>query len=1159
MASLFGTKKHEEAAPTPPVSSLRVQTSIDGKPRAIGWGVTRVPGNIIWYGDFYSQQVTQAAAGSPGGKGGLFSPPSQPGSVSYQYFVSAEFALCEGPVVAVGPRYWSGKSSSSNSPSTTQFQVFPGLFITLPVAPIFGTFLGTAVQASWAYLTASHPTQALAYRLTALAVGNLSLGNNAELPNYTFEVTFGIANVTAGIVDAAMPDVLADVLSNASYGIPGWSAAYNGNWAVAKAYCLAAGLYTSHVLTEQVEAAQFVTEFIESHNCMPVWSDAALSIVPLGDQALTAGAITTLTSAFAAPASSTTPPYSAAVGVVGTFAGDAGVRYTATGVPLTAKPYGTALATGQYAVEGNIYYFAAGDAGVNVTASYKQASVAAYNPPSAPIYDLDDGDFLPNQSSQGGNTTTDPVGGVRSAPRDRFNVAKIEYINRQTDYNPANISAQNDALIRLYGERADSLKQWHWFQYDPSAQAAVQLLLGRMQTSIQYAFTLPPRFVLLNPGDIVTITDVGLGLSRQWVRVRKIDENADRSLSFLVDEYLQGTGAAPLYGRQVNGGANSNYNVDPGAINAPIIFEPTDQVAQGLEVWVAVSGVDHTLYGGCDVYVSYDGVNYSFVDRTFGSARMGGLTAILPTTTVNLVGQTIDIVNTLKVDISESGGALASGTEQDALALNTACWVDGEVIAYETATLTGTGKYDLTYLVRGAGGTEDKIGAHAVGAPFVRLDSGVLRIPFTQDRIGATVSLKLVPFNVWGGGGKTIADVAPVTYTIVGTALYSPLPDVMNVVSKFVDGRLNISWDEVDDFRNGIRYEIRQGAGTPEGSLSYGTVAHPPFPVPGDGTYWVTAWCQPAAGRIVRSENWSSIIVVGAITDTNVVATFDCKAAGWPGIFLNTGIDTGLNAVRTGGAGNILSDTNILDTPDILNAGGQVSGTYRPSFVVDAGRVAPLNVTITMKGTGSPVGQDILGSPDILSMPDILGSASAEFVDVFPVIYVAQSGPGDILVEPNILADADILTFGIPFASGKKYSPGSYVGRVLGFEFDLTTFDPNTIALLLEATITVTIPARIDGSGLVGAVATALTNVTVPDTGLVIVFAAGDGSVATPFLGGNDGVLGSLPHVQVTCGASFAGDELVLSGWTTAGVTVQWNNAGVGVARDKCNISIIGF
>jgi hypothetical protein len=92
-------------------------------------------------------------------------------------------------------------------------------------------------------------------------------------------------------------------------------------------------------------------------------------------------------------------------------------------------------------------------------------------------------------------------------------------------------------------------------------------------------------------------------------------------------------------------------------------------------------------------------------------ARQGVLTAVLAAPP----GANPDTTDTLSVSLVESGGALSGGTTADAQNGVTLCLVDNELLAYATATLTGTNAYNLTYLYRGFYGTA--AAAHATGAP----------------------------------------------------------------------------------------------------------------------------------------------------------------------------------------------------------------------------------------------------------------------------------------------------------------------------------------------------------------------------------------------------------------------------------------------------------
>ena len=170
------------------------------------------------------------------------------------------------------------------------------------------------------------------------------------------------------------------------------------------------------------------------------------------------------------------------------------------------------------------------------------------------------------------------------------------------------------------------------------------------------------------------------------------------------------------------------------------------------------------------------------------AARGGALSAPLEAVALATTGRTIDQAHILSVNLASSGADLTSATQADAEAGNTLCWVDGELLAYATANLTGPNAYDLAYLVRGLYGTENKTYPHAAGAPFARLDAGIVRIPYNEARIGQTIYLKFVSFNIWGGGEQSLADVEPHLYTLQGVGKPTGLSlNKMGLVVKYDD------------------------------------------------------------------------------------------------------------------------------------------------------------------------------------------------------------------------------------------------------------------------------------------------------------------------------------------------------------------------------------
>lgn len=441
-----------------------------------------------------------------------------------------------------------------------------------------------------------------------------------------------------------------------------------------------------------------------------------------------------------------------------------------------------------------------------VLVPYGDQAVAAngysYTPPSAPLYDLGDDDFLPNNGGSSGGSGSGandaPVLATRKRTADALNDVKLEFLNRANQYNPEVVEALDQATIDLYGRRAAGSSQAHLFADANAARLSAQLQLQRQGIRNVYTFTLGQRHICLDPMDIVTLTDANLGLVPQWVRITEITEDDNGALQVTAEDYLAGTGHAALYGFATGAGYSSDYNAAPPNTNPAIVFAAPVTLAQlELEIWIVVSGGAN--WGGCDVWVSSDGNTYKQAAHSIGGSRQGVLTASLP------MGSDPDTADTLAVDLSMSSGALLSGTQADADGFHTLCYVDGELLSYQTATLTSGNQYNLTYLRRGAYG--GAIGLHLAGAGFARLDNSIIAIPYTADQIGTTLFLKFPAFNIFGGGAQTLAQVGA---TQIALPAPPPPPNVGNFSAVQNGEVVTFSWASVSD-NAVVGYDIRYG------------------------------------------------------------------------------------------------------------------------------------------------------------------------------------------------------------------------------------------------------------------------------------------------------------------------------------------------------------
>jgi hypothetical protein len=640
------------------VNSIRLNSSSQGLPIAIGWGRNRVSGNLIWYGDFRAV----ANVTTTGGKGG-----PEVEQTTYTYYASMMFALGYGQIENVPIVY---KEKAKYTPAQLGFSVFTG-----------------QNPSPWAYLATNHPSETLHYKGVAyLAAGPYRLSDGASIAPHSFEVDWGGAVGGVGnVVDANPAVVLHDFLTNPVYGagIDPSALEDSAPYTPFYFYCEAAGLYVSPLVSQQQEARAYVQQWLEAMGAAAVWSQGRFRVVPYADDA------------------------------IGSWSPDVSVRWHIT-----------------------------------------------------PDYLLE------------------PTRVVRKTVADAFNVVRVEFLNRATDYNKDVAEAQDDTSIAAIGLRPAPTMTCH-FICDPTvARAVAQLRLQRHQyVRAHYIVKVPWLLMGLEPMDVVAITDPALSLQSILVRVVEVEIDDDNVVTLTCEDFPAESGTAVAYANSGSSGYIPDSSVPPGNANAPVLFEPPLAFSGEPSVFVATSGgVD---WGGCEVWASYDDVNYRRVATIRGKARHGVLAASFA------VGASVDAVNDLEVDLSVSGGALASVSNDDWAALSNPAWVDGEIVASQFAELEALSQYTLTNHRRGLFGTA--IAAHPVNAPFVRLDESVARVPYSTADIGKTIHLKLVSFNTVGVARQDISSVAAVSYVVQGAP--PPVIAGLTLLQPFTGSSVKVKWD----------------------------------------------------------------------------------------------------------------------------------------------------------------------------------------------------------------------------------------------------------------------------------------------------------------------------------------------------------------------------
>jgi hypothetical protein len=600
-----------------------------------------------------------------------------------------------------------------------------------------------------------------------------------------------------------------------------------------------------------------------------------------------------------------------------------------------------------------------------------------YSPNMSPLYDLTDDDFIAPEG-------TPPIIMFKKRQSDIYNSLKLEYLNRDNAYSPDVVIAADLLSINLHGLREASSLTTHFFANGTFARNAAQLALQRMiKIKTQYKFNLGWKYIVLDPMDLVTLTDTTLGLSRQLVRIIEIEEDEEGTLSFTAEE-VPFCASAPLYGFQANPGYTPPYNAPAPSTWPPIVFEPPDLLAGDVnspEIWMLISGPDN--WGGCDIYYSNDNAIYTKIGTINGMAIKGW---ILGNISESATSATVLLDNNQQI---------ISASDLDFLLLNSLMIIDQELCAYGTATLLGPNLYSIT-ISRGAWGSIPV--PHANNAQFGIINKLTVKFPYPISSVGSIVYFKFPSWNKYGGGKQSVDGVDPVNYQIQGTALLSPLPNVTNVRTAYIDNNQIIQWDPINDFRRGILYEIRMGSawGT---SIVLGRTSGNSWPYFSDGTYWVSAAWAPNEYNIFPGLGWvysatpSEIIISGGSIQQNIIGTA-AENPWWPG--------TKSQMTQMGGYlylddnGDVLSVSDYLNTADIIFLGTiYSSGSYdQPAdHWIQSAFYGKMQAVLTYDFYAEKADNNFLALIDVLATDDILGLNFGQFVTITPqVAYMDING-----------------------------------------------------------------------------------------------------------------------------------------------------------------------
>ena len=407
------------------------------------------------------------------------------------------------------------------------------------------------------------------------------------------------------------------------------------------------------------------------------------------------------------------------------------------------------------------------------------------------IYDLTADDFI---SQAGGALVTYS----RKDSSEIYNQFPVEFVNRDSGYEKETVSYALTQDIADYGLRqANTTSASYIYTKDRAVKVAETLARKAQYERNKYTFRLDWAFCRLEVGDLVTLTDESCGLNKQPAMIDSVTEGTDGLLTITAISRAKGDYSAASFDVHAVDRPYVDYNVAPPDTDAPIILQPPAELTtSGLEVWIGARGKSDG-WGGCRVYVSDNKDYYRYAGQIATAARIGTLASAVSADATSI-----------EIDVN---GDFLSGTQQDAERGNTLCWLGGECLSYQTATLLQNGHYELTGCIRGQYQTTAT--KHDAGAEFARLDTAPLRIPFLKEDIGKKVYLKFASYNIFGNNEQDLSNLDEYEYTI----LPYYIPPVRNLKAhnryrQLVDGvsryDLEVEWEPPEDMTSYLEGQV---------------------------------------------------------------------------------------------------------------------------------------------------------------------------------------------------------------------------------------------------------------------------------------------------------------------------------------------------------------
>lgn len=387
-----------------------------------------------------------------------------------------------------------------------------------------------------------------------------------------------------------------------------------------------------------------------------------------------------------------------------------------------------------------------------------------------------------------------------SGKSERFNRLSVEYTDPAKEYSTRPVQVEDLADQQNEGVKKNTVALPGFNNKNITKEVGYKMLRNSLYSRRLMNFSLGPKELDTEPGDVIYLNAIGVGLTLTRCRVMGVDEDEQFNLAITARE-------------------EPSYIFDPINYTVPDSFATgADNTAAGLSQVVGftiqeipkealitsaielapIYGIQHEDTIGANIYYSVDNISYNLLKKSKKPSSTG------------IIGNTFDqdsFLNTsdLLIDSSygspdQTGDTFDSISRAYLMSTRNLSIIDEELMLFQNATLGTTASYTLSDFVRGRYNTLPK--PHVQGSRFFLIDD-IDRIDTLKSNIGKHYYFKAVPVNKFQVEGD-ISEVTAVGVTVQGWAYRPYRPGSIWLEENGISARgrtktqekdLTIAWD----------------------------------------------------------------------------------------------------------------------------------------------------------------------------------------------------------------------------------------------------------------------------------------------------------------------------------------------------------------------------